>query len=200
MKPAAPIFIDGPAGRLEVAINDPGPPYRGVALIAHPHPLHGGTLDNKVVATIAKTFFRRGYYCARPNFRGVGGSEGSHDEGRGEVDDLLAAGAYARRDKEHLLLVLAGFSFGALIAARAREKLDARKLVLVAPVVAQSDFPELPQDTLLIHGEHDEIQPLAGVLEWALPRQLPLVVVPGASHFFHQRLNVLATIIVNHFH
>ncbi|MGH8719550.1 MAG: alpha/beta hydrolase [Burkholderiales bacterium] len=203
MKPAAPISIDGPAGRLEIAINDPGPPYRGVAVIAHPHPLHGGTLDNKVVVTLAKAFFRQNFYCLRPNYRGVGGSEGSYDEGRGEVEDALAATHYARRDKHELPLVLAGFSFGACVQAKAAHRLRAEglaaRLVLVAPVVSHSDFPELPQDTLLIHGEHDEVQPFSQVLEWAKPRHLPVVVVAGSSHFFHGCLNVLASIIDNYF-
>jgi alpha/beta superfamily hydrolase len=203
LKPAAPILIDGPADRLEVAINDPGSPYRGIAVIAHPHPLHGGTLDNKVVATLAKAFFRLGYYCARPNYRGVGASQGAYDEGRGEVDDVLAAIEYARRGKHEFAVALAGFSFGACVQANAQQRLRSDglvpRLVLVAPVVSHSDFPELPADTVLVHGEHDEIQPLLQVLEWARPRQLPVIVVPGASHFFHQRLHALASIINNNF-
>jgi alpha/beta superfamily hydrolase len=182
-----------------MAINDPGAPQRGVALIAHPHPLHGGTMDNKVVVTLTKAFFRLGYYCVRPNYRGVGSSQGSYDDGRGETDDVLAAAKHARQGREDLPLVLAGFSFGAGIQALAREKLDAQRLVLVAPIVGRLEDVEVPANTLLIHGEHDELQPLSEVLQWAQPRQLPVVVVPGASHFFHQCLNVLANIIASQF-
>jgi uncharacterized protein len=193
LKPVQPTLIDGPAGRLEMAINDPGASQRGVALIAHPHPLHGGTMDNKVVVTLTKAFFRLGYYCVRPNYRGVGNSQGSYDDGRGETYDVLAAANHARRGREELPLVLAGFSFGAGIQTLAREKLDAQRLVLVAPIVGRLEGVEVPTNTLLIHGEHDELQPLSEVLQWAQPRQLPVVVVPGASHFFHQCLNIIAS-------
>jgi alpha/beta superfamily hydrolase len=199
LKPVQPILIDGPAGRLEVAVNDPGGPHRGVALIAHPHPLHGGTMDNKVVVTLAKAFFRLGYYCVRPNYRGVGDSIGNYDEGRGETENVLAAARFAQRGREELPLVRAGFSFGAEVQSHALAKLNARRLVLVAPIVGRLEHAQVPADTLLIHGEHDELQPLAEVFVWAKPRHLPVVVVPGASHFFHQCLNILAAIIANQF-
>ncbi|MGH8726969.1 MAG: alpha/beta hydrolase [Burkholderiales bacterium] len=201
MKPAASILIDGPAGKLEIASSDPEAPPRAVAVVAHPHPLHGGTMENKVVVTLVKAFFRLGYTTTRFNFRGVGKSQGSFDEGRGEIDDALAALAHARLGREELPLVLAGFSFGARVQAMAQERLRAdgisSRLVLVAPV--GEDFPQVPADTLVIHGENDELQPLKPVLDWAAPQQLAVVVVPAASHFFHGCLTVLTSILASNF-
>jgi alpha/beta superfamily hydrolase len=199
LKPAIPILIDGPAGLLEIAINDPGGTYSGIAVVAHPHPLHGGTMENKVAVTLAKAFFRLGYYAVRLNYRGVGRSTGSYDEGIGETEDVVSAALHARKGREGLPIVLAGFSFGAAVQARAREQLDAKRLVMVAPIVERLNETQVPGDTVLIHGEHDELQPLAEVFAWAKPRNLPVVVVPGASHFFHQCLNILATAVTNQF-
>lgn len=189
-------FIAGPAGRIECAIDAPGGGVRagaarGVALVAHPHPLHGGTLDNKVVQTLARAFAELGYIAWRPNFRGVGDSEGRYDEGRGEVDDLAAV-------IEHLespTVVLAGFSFGAAMQARLGERVKAERMVLVGIAVRDFDAPRVPADTLLIHGERDETVPLAAVLDWARVQDLPVVVVPGADHFFHRRLQSLRGIV-----
>jgi uncharacterized protein len=190
-------LIDGPAGKLELAINDPGSSRVGIALIAHPHPLRGGTLDNKVVQTLAKAFFGLGYYCVRPNFRGVGESEGSFGEGIGETEDLLAAAQFAKRQADDLAFVLSGFSFGAFVQTRVCQRLAARKLVLVGPAVGRFPVGDVPPDTLVIHGEEDEVVPLAEVMDWAQPREIPVVVVPGATHFFHRKLNVLARIVLN---
>ncbi len=158
-------------------------------------------MENKVVVTLVKAFFRLGYTTTRFNFRGVGKSQGSFDEGRGEIDDALAALAHARLGREELPLVLAGFSFGARVQAMAQERLRAdgisSRLVLVAPV--GEDFPQVPADTLVIHGENDELQPLKPVLDWAAPQQLAVVVVPAASHFFHGCLTVLTSILASNF-
>jgi uncharacterized protein len=184
--------VDGPAGRLEVAIDRPdGAAARGAVLIAHPHPQFGGTLDNKVVQTLARAFVELGYETWRPNFRGVGASEGAYDEGRGEVDDLLAV----HQAISHQKIVLAGFSFGGAMAARLAAQVKAERLVLVAPAVKNFPAPAVPADTLVIHGEADETVPLADVLAWARPQELPVMVVPGAEHFFHRKLHVLRAIV-----
>lgn len=193
------VVIKGPAGGIETDINAPGEARRGVALIAHPNPLHGGTKDNKVVTTLAKTFFALGHVAARPNFRGVGRSDGAFDEGRGETEDLLAVAAYLRHQYGKLPLVLAGFSFGAFVQTRAARRLHPQRLVLVGPAVNRFRAESVPADTLLIHGEHDDVVPLAAIFDWARPQHLPVVVVPGGEHFFHGRLGLLADIVVRHF-
>ncbi|MBY0408204.1 MAG: alpha/beta hydrolase [Rickettsiales bacterium] len=190
-------FIDGPAGQLEAAAALPSGECRGIALIAHPHPLHGGTMDNKVVTTLAKTFSRLGLAAFRLNFRGVGKSAGEFDQGIGETEDMLALAGHARRELGNLPVMLAGFSFGAYVQTRVLERLEARRLVLVAPAVKRFEVGAVPADTLVIHGEQDEVVPLADVLDWARPQNLPLTVVPGAGHFFHGQLNLLARIVNN---
>jgi hypothetical protein len=190
-------FIDGPAGQLEAAATLPGGDCRGIALIAHPHPLYGGTMDNKVVTTLAKTLSRCGLAALRLNFRGVGRSAGEFDHGLGETDDMLALAAHARRELGDLPLTLAGFSFGAYVQTRVRMQLEARQLVLVAPAVKRFEVGSVPADTVVIHGEADEVVPLADVLDWARPQGLPLTVVPGASHFFHGQLPLLAQLVSN---
>jgi alpha/beta superfamily hydrolase len=195
----ARVLVEGPAGKIETDVNDPGGARRGIALIAHPNPLHGGTKDNKVVTTLAKAFFALGYVTARPNFRGVGASEGTHDEGRGETDDMLAVAAYLRRQYGDLAFALAGFSFGSLVQMRVAKRLKAERLVLVGPAVNRFPAETVPPDTLVIHGEHDDVVPLSAVLDWARPQGLPIVVVPGGEHFFHGRLNLLSDLIVRHF-
>jgi hypothetical protein len=184
-------FIAGPAGRIECAVDSPGAAARGKALIAHPHPLFGGTLDNKVVQTLARAFVELGYEAWRPNFRGVGQSEGSFDEGRGEEQDLLAV-------HQALLpspVVLAGFSFGAAMQAKVAARVQAGRLVLVGVAVTSFEVPSVPAGTLVIHGENDETIALAAVLDWARPQELPVVLVPGADHFFHRKLQVLRGIV-----
>jgi alpha/beta superfamily hydrolase len=192
-------MIDGPAGKIEADINDPGGARRGIALIAHPNPVQGGTKDNKVVTTLAKAFFTLGYVTARPNFRGVGASEGSHDEGRGETEDLVAVAAYLKHRFGELPLTLAGFSFGSFVQTRVAKRLHAERMVLVGPAVNRFPAETVPPDTLVIHGEQDDVVPLSAVLDWARPQALPIVVVPGGEHFFHGRLNLLADIVVRHF-
>jgi uncharacterized protein len=185
------VFVAGPAGRIECAVDSPESSARGFAVIAHPHPQFGGTLDNKVVQTLARAFVELGYEAWRPNFRGVGQSEGRYDEGRGEVEDLAAAVAQIN-DKR---IVLAGFSFGAAMQAKLAARVKPETLVLVGTAVTSFDVPPVPQGSLVIHGEQDTTVPLAAVLDWARPQDLPLVVVPGAEHFFHRRLHILRDIV-----
>lgn len=192
-------MIEGPAGAIETDINDPGGARRGFALIAHPNPLEGGTKDNKVVTTLARTFFALGYVAVRPNFRGVGASAGKHDQGRGETDDLLAVAAHLRRQYGDLAFVLAGFSFGSFVQTRVAKRLQSESVVLVGPAVNRFPAETVPPGTLVIHGEQDDVVPLAAVLDWARSQQLPIVVVPGGEHFFHGRLNLLSDIVVRHF-
>jgi alpha/beta superfamily hydrolase len=193
------VMIEGPAGKIETDVNDPGEPRRGVALIAHPNPVQGGTKDNKVVTTLAKAFFAMGYVAARPNFRGVGASAGGFDEGRGETEDLLVVAAHLSRQYGDLPLVLAGFSFGSFVQTRVARQMKPAGMVLVGPAVGRFPAETVAPGTLVIHGEHDDVVPLAAVLDWARPQGLPIVVVPGGEHFFHGRLNLLSDLIVQHF-
>lgn len=200
MRPASPrkLSIEGPAGKLEIAINEPGGARRGIALIAHPHPLYGGTLDNKVVQTLAKAFVALGYGALRLNFRGVGASEGVFDEGRGEIEDFLALADYARRTFGAGELAIGGFSFGGFIAAAVAQRLAPRHLVLAAPAVARFPLGDVPKDTLVVHGEEDDVVPLKDVFDWARPQSLPVTVFPGAGHFFHGNLVTLQRVVEQH--
>ena len=188
--------IDGPAGALEVVCNVPDMPLSGIALIAHPHPLQGGTLDNKVVQTLAKTFFALGYAAVRFNFRGVGGSAGQFADGIGETDDALMVLAHAKAKYGAALpVVLAGFSFGSFVQTRVAKAMDAQRLVLIGPAVRRFAVEEVPADTIVVHGETDDVVPLADVLAWARPLELPIIVFPGCGHFFHGRLPQLQRVI-----
>ncbi|HET9821510.1 MAG TPA: alpha/beta fold hydrolase [Burkholderiaceae bacterium] len=190
--------VVGPAGDLVCALDTPSHgPSKGLAVVCHPHPLHGGTLDNKVVATLARAFVQTGWRSARFNFRGVGGSAGTWDEGRGEIDDALAVIAALRADA-HEPLALAGFSFGAYVASHAARVHVPRQLVLVGPATQNFTVAPVPPGTLVIHGESDEVVPLADTLDWARPQTLPVVVVPGAGHFFHGLLPLLKSLVVHH--
>lgn len=192
------LTINGPAGALETDLNDPGLPRRGIAVIAHPNPVQGGTKDNKVVTTLAKTLFGLGYVVIRPNFRGVGASAGSFDQGNGETDDIIAVIRYAKERFGDMPLLLAGFSFGGFVQTRVAKHVTAERLVLVGPAVSRFPTETVPANTLVVHGEHDEVVPLAAVFDWARPQQFPLVVVPGGEHFFHGRLHLLAQIVRVH--
>jgi alpha/beta superfamily hydrolase len=189
------IEVDGPAGQIEIVITDPGDDRRGYAIVAHPHSLHGGTLDNKVVQTAAKAFHALGYAAVRFNFRGVGKSEGVFDDGRGELDDLLAVERFANSRFGDVEKVLAGFSFGSFVAASAAEQLAPRYLVLIAPAVGRFPLGTVRKDTLVIHGEEDDIVALSDVLDWARPQQVPIIVFPGTGHFFHGVLIELQNLI-----
>ncbi len=191
--------IIGPAGVLELAIDEPSETVRGVALVLHPLPTHGGTMDNKVVQTLAKGCTQLGYRAVRFNFRGVGASEGHFDGGPGEVDDAMAVVASQRVLGQPF--VVAGFSFGAFVATKLAEQLALQhqavdRLALIG--LAASRFPAatVPLDTLVVHGEQDDVVPLAAVLDWARPQALPVTVVPGAGHFFHGQLPLLKRLLL----
>jgi hypothetical protein len=192
--------IDGPAGALEIAQNIPAHAPRGIALVAHPHPLQGGTLDNKVAQTLARTFLALGYAVTRFNFRGVGQSAGTFDDGVGETADALAALAYGRARSGDLPVVLAGFSFGSYVQTRVARSVPCERLVLVGPAVQRIGSAVVPADTLVIHGEDDDVVPLSAVLAWAEPHELPVVVFPGCGHFFHGRLPQLQRTIAGMWH
>ena len=194
--------IAGPAGVLECAIDEPVGAAHGVAVLCHPHPQGGGTMEHKVVQTLARAFVQLGLRAVRFNYRGVGASEGAWDEGRGEVDDALAVIAAYREPAGPgaAPLVLGGFSFGGYVAAAAASRLPegekAARLVLIAPSTEKQDVPAVPSDTVVVHGEADELVPLAATLDWARPHSLPVVVVPGAGHFFHGQQTLLKDIVL----
>jgi alpha/beta superfamily hydrolase len=152
-------------------------------------------MDNKVVQTLAKTFAGLGYVSVRFNFRGVAGSAGVFDDGAGETDDALAALAHARTAYGDLRVVLAGFSFGTFVQTRVAQQVTAERMVLIAPAVARFGAGAIPADTIVIHGEEDDVVALADVFAWARPQQLPIVVFPGCGHFFHGRLPQLTRVI-----
>ncbi len=202
------LAVDGPAGPIDTALDRPAGKSTGIAIVAHPHPKYGGTRDNKVVQTLARALLALGYTVWRPNFRGVGDSAGSYDEGIGETEDVLALVRHARAEavagqpQAQLPLVLAGFSFGTYVqtrvARRLREQGDAvHRLVLVGAAASRFPLETVPEDTLVIHGEHDETVPLQSVLDWARPQELPIVVIPGCEHFFHRKLALLKRIVLD---
>ena len=212
MAAPARALIDGAAGRIEIAVSMPAK-AESIAVIAHPHPLFGGTMDNKVVTTVARAFAETGAAVFRFNFRGVGGTEGAHDEGRGETDDMLRVVAHAKRAAGDLPLKLAGFSFGGAVATRASCGTEFSQLVLVAPGfrrltghgLGEAPDPDDPKlgpigrhtaaNTMVVHGDKDETVPLADSLAWATPREVPVVVVAGGEHFFHRKLHLLREIV-----
>ena len=191
--------IGGPAGPIECAIDEPGHAMsHGLAVACHPHPLHGGTMDNKVVQTLGRTFVELGFSSVRFNFRGVGGSGGAWDEGRGEVDDALAViEAFGGMQRP---LLLGGFSFGGYVAAQAAARLiehaRPRRLVLIAPATSRFAVPAVPEGTLVVHGEADDVVPLQATLDWARTQSLPVTVVPGGGHFFHGQLTLLKRLLL----
>ena len=194
-------FVTGPAGQLQVLETVPEAEPRVLAIICHPHPLHGGTLDNKIVHQLAKSFASLGAVSVRFNFRGVGQSAGEFDEGRGERDDLLAVVEWARQRWPGLPLWLAGFSFGGFIALDAAQSLQPDWLVTVAPAV--NYFPDQPVSLetirwLLIQGDADDIVPWSAVESWFGRQGLSpeVACVEGAGHFFHGRLNELRDIVL----
>jgi uncharacterized protein len=191
--------IAGPSGAIECALDMPAGSPRGLAVLCHPHPQHGGTMDNKVVQTLARAFTQLGYSAVRFNFRGVGASQGAWAEGPGEIEDALAVVGAFRAAGQPLLL--AGFSFGAYVASNVAARLAtdgaaAERLVLIAPAASRFDMAQVPPDTLVIHGESDDVVPLAAVFDWARPQALPVTVVPGAGHFFHGQLPLLKSLVV----
>jgi alpha/beta superfamily hydrolase len=193
------IFITGPAGNLEGIAHLPDDAPRAIAVIAHPLPTMGGTMDNKVVTTLVKTFVELGFVALRFNFRGVGASEGTFDAGDGEVEDVLAVVRHARQEYGDLPLILSGFSFGGYVQARAAQQLHPQHLVLIAPAVGRFVMPKVPANTLVVHGDMDEVVELQEVLQWARAQNLPIIVLAGAGHFFHGKLIRLKEIVLEHF-
>ncbi len=193
----------GPAGPMELLVDMPAEPARGVAVLSHPHPLFGGSMDNKVVQTLARAFVQCGWQAVRFNFRGVGASAGVYDEGRGETEDLLAVVAQMA---PHGPLALAGFSFGAFITCQAVSRLASdraiHKVVLVGTAASRFEVAPIPahlqEVTLALHGETDDTVPLAAVMDWARPQSLPVLVIPGGGHFFHGQLPLLKNLIARH--
>jgi alpha/beta superfamily hydrolase len=203
--------IDGPAGLIEVVVEDPATPPIGLAVIAHPHPLMGGTMDNKVVHTLVRAFVLAGWRAVRFNFRGVGQSESSWDEGRGESVDMLAVLAHHQTDPSlrGLPVALAGFSFGGYVAAQCYTRLAQAaanqpavtvpaQLVLISPATTRFEVPHVPAHTLVVEGEQDDVVPLSSILDWARPQNLPVTVVPGTGHFFHGQLATLREVVLRH--
>lgn len=192
--------IAGPVGTIEIAIDHPADREApvGVVVLSHPHPLFGGTMDNKVVQTMVRAFLQMGWRTVRHNFRGVGASEGTHDEGRGESEDLLAVIAAHRLPGRPL--ALGGFSFGAYVTTLAAARLEgdalASRVLLVGPSTQRALPADVPPDTVVIHGEADDVVPLSATMDWARPQQLPVIVMPGTGHFFHGQLTPLRDLIV----
>ncbi len=195
--------LQGAAGAIEALRDRPAGTSRGTAVIAHPHPLFGGTMDNKVVQTLARAFVQCGWTAVRFNFRGVGASAGAYDEGRGEAQDLLEVVRQVAPDGP---LALAGFSFGAYVTSHAVAALAAvrapEQVVLVGTAASRFAVapvaPGLHERTLVVHGEQDDTVPLGAVLDWARPQALPVLVVPGGGHFFHGQLPLLKTLVARH--
>ena len=193
----------GEAGAIEGLLDQPEGAARGVAVVAHPHPLFGGTMDNKVVQTLARAFVQCGWTVARFNFRGVGASEGAHDAGAGEARDFLSVVEQVAPTGE---LAIAGFSFGSFVASHAIqslwEKRDIEKIVFVGTATERLAVVDVPQSlndkTLVVHGEQDDTVSLASVMDWARPQSLPVTVVPGGGHFFHGQLPLLKSLVVRH--
>ncbi len=192
------------AGRRVQAVLDASESsVKGLAVVAHPHPLFGGTMDNKVVQTLSRAFVQSGWHCLRFNFRGVGQSEGVHDDGVGETQDLLNLVDQVAPDGP---LALAGFSFGAFVACQALNDLwptgRVQKTILVGTAVPKFPAPALPLDAheqaLVIHGEEDDTVALSGVLDWARPQLLPVTVIPAGGHFFHGQLTLLKSLAIRH--
>ncbi|MES2295590.1 MAG: alpha/beta hydrolase [Pseudomonadota bacterium] len=193
--------LAGGAGAMECLLDLPNEAPRGIALVAHPHPLYGGTMDNKVAQTLARTFVALGYVAARFNFRGVGKSEGVHDDGRGETEDMAVMLAHMRARYPGLPVALSGFSFGTFVQAQLQQRLisegrPAERLVLIGTAAGKWPMPPVPADTILIHGEQDDTITLAQVFDWARPQDLPVIVIPGADHFFHRKLGHIKALVV----
>lgn len=224
------IHFQGPAGLIEASLDLPDEIRhhpdsfrpRGIALVAHPHPLLGGTMDNKVAQTLARTFSQLGYVTLRPNFRGVGSSEGIHDDGKGEAEDLIAVIAWMRdsfswqgiADLEgqawpalvgELPLAMAGFSFGSYVSSYVVKHLEEigappERLIMVGSATSKWEVAPVPKDTIVIHGEVDDVIPLSSVIDWARPQELTVQVIPGADHFFHRKLHCIRDLILRAWH
>ena len=199
------LVLQGPAGAIDALLDEPADPAArlGTAVVAHPHPLFGGTMDNKVVQTLARAFVQCGWRTVRFNFRGVGGTQGVHDEGRGETEDFLAV---VEQTAATGSLALAGFSFGSFVMSQALMRLwparDMQRLVMVGTAASRFEVAALPAElhprALVVHGENDDTVPLASVMDWARAQNLPVTVVPQGGHFFHGQLPLLKNLVVRH--
>lgn len=190
------VIFSGDVGQLQGMVHLPDADPIGIAVIAHPLPTQGGTMENKIVTTLANTLVSMGYAALRFNFRGVGQSAGNYDEGCGEVQDVRAACELMRQEFGDLPLIAAGFSFGAYVQARAAQHTQPTKLVLIAPAVGRFAMPDVPANSLIIHGDCDDVVPLADLLDWARPQQLAIIILTGAEHFFHHRLKQLQEVVL----
>jgi alpha/beta superfamily hydrolase len=197
------LMLQGEAGAIEALRDEPTGTPRGVAVVAHPHPLFGGTMDNKVVQTLARAFVQCGWSVVRFNFRGVGASQGEHDAGAGEARDFLQV---VEQVAPAGPLALAGFSFGSFVASHALTHLwptrEVQKVVFVGTAAQRFTVADVPPDahdrTLVVHGEQDDTVSLASVMDWARPQSLPVTVIPGGGHFFHGQLPLLKNLVVRH--
>ncbi len=194
------VQFPGPAGQLHGRVHLPDNEPRGIAVVAHPLPIQGGTMDNKVVTTLTNALVTAGYATLRFNFRGVGDSEGVYDEGNGETGDVLAACDLMRQEFGDLPLVCAGFSFGGYVQARAAAQTQPVQLVLIGPAVGRFAMPEVAANSVIVHGDCDEVVPLTALLDWARPQQLTLHILAGADHFFHRRLSQLQQVVSHNLH
>ena len=193
--------IEGPAGPLEAIVTDPASAPTAWAVVCHPHPLHGGTMDNKVVTTLARALQECAIATVRFNFRGVGASAGAYDEGRGETDDAAAVAAWAERCRPGLPLLAAGFSFGAYVALLLAQRRPLGRLIMIAPPVRRFDFsgispPACP--SLIVQGDADEVVDANEVRQWAGASLPPprLIMLAGVGHFFHGHLHELRDTVV----
>ncbi|HTP40288.1 MAG TPA: alpha/beta fold hydrolase [Steroidobacteraceae bacterium] len=199
--PAQPLRIAGPAGELEALREEPPEVAgAGIAVLCHPHPQHGGTMQNKVVHTLARACHELGMATLRFNYRGVGSSDGSYDGGRGETDDVRAVVARARALWPERELTLAGFSFGAMVALQAAPATHPARMISVAPAVTRGEFGAIARpaaDWLVLMGDADEVVDPAAVRRWvaAFPDPPAFVNLPGAGHFFHGRLTELKALV-----
>jgi alpha/beta superfamily hydrolase len=196
--------LAGNVGNMECVIDHPDADLfsvpRGIALVAHPHPLYGGTMDNKVAHALARTFVGIGYVAVRFNFRGVGASEGVHDHGIGETDDMELMYRHIVAQYPGMPVALAGFSFGTFVQSQFAQRLaaagtPAERLVLVGAAAGKWAMADVPADTILIHGETDDTIPLTDVIDWARPQDIPVIVIPGADHFFHRKLGHIKNLV-----
>jgi len=197
------LTLQGGAGAIEALIDEPQGDVQGVAVLAHPHPLFGGAMTNKVVQTLARACVQAGWRAVRFNFRGVGASAGVYDEGRAETEDLLAV---VEQVAPQGPLVLGGFSFGSYVTSHAIARLhasrDLQSLLLIGTAASRFQVASIPADlharTLVVHGEQDDTVPLSAVMDWARPQILPVTVVPAGGHFFHGQLPLLKNLVVRH--
>lgn len=187
--------IKSAIGHIETLVNDPGDNRRGLAFIAHPHPLHGGTMDNKVVQSIAQLCHDQGYVAVRPNFRGVGSSDGEYTGGNGETEDMLAVIAFVRSHYDTALpIILAGFSFGGYVQHRVAQQIPVSKLILIGPAVNLYEFGTVPANTTIIHGVDDEVVPFTDAQDWAQLHDIAFKPIADAGHFFHGKLAELKAV------